>query len=73
MILISNCHGRVVMRWTSFPTFVFLLLSSVALCAQTTISTGSIVGSQEHSQRRAQHGRSNTGRGNREWHIGRTA
>jgi hypothetical protein len=87
MILISNCHGRVVMRWTSFPTFVLLLLSSVALCAQTTISTGSIVGTATDPQGAVVAGAkvtitdkatgqvittSNTGRGNREWHIGRT-
>ena len=44
MIPISNCRGRVAMRWTAFATLALLLLSSAAVCAQTTISTGSIVG-----------------------------
>jgi hypothetical protein len=44
MIPISNCRGRVAMPLTAFATLALLLLSSAVVCAQTTISTGSIVG-----------------------------
>jgi hypothetical protein len=44
MILISNCHGRVAAQLSAFATLALLLLSSAFVCAQTTISTGSIQG-----------------------------
>jgi len=44
MTLISGCRWRVAVRVSAFATLTLLLLSSAVVCAQTTISTGSIQG-----------------------------